>query len=312
MSLLNRLNLSTSLLLAGALFGGLLGAACDPKTIGDETAGNLVCKQGETKPAGDGCNTCSCVNGDWACTEIACGECQDGETKPAGDGCNTCGCVDGMWACTLIGCNSTDGPVCNDGDMMPAGDGCNTCTCQGGIWACTEIGCGGSTSGGSTSGGDTSTGGQNGGCGDGALDPGEQCDDGNETPGDGCDSFCQLEDGDKIMICQEPYPLDALTIKNAVLVGDAIQVDVEYGGGCQTHEFAYCWAGLFLESFPVQVMTQISHDANGDPCDAFFSETQTFDLTPLKTEYQKGYQTPNGEIAIHLAGWQGGPLLYSF
>ena len=30
-------------------------------------------------------------------------------------------------------------------------------------------------------------------CGDGIIDPGEQCDDGNTTPGDGCDAACQLE-----------------------------------------------------------------------------------------------------------------------
>ena len=30
-------------------------------------------------------------------------------------------------------------------------------------------------------------------CGDGSLDPGEQCDDGNTTPGDGCSATCQIE-----------------------------------------------------------------------------------------------------------------------
>jgi cysteine-rich repeat protein len=30
-------------------------------------------------------------------------------------------------------------------------------------------------------------------CGDGTLDPGEQCDDGNKTDGDGCSAGCQLE-----------------------------------------------------------------------------------------------------------------------
>ncbi len=32
-------------------------------------------------------------------------------------------------------------------------------------------------------------------CGDGVLEPGEQCDDGNEISGDGCTSLCQLELG---------------------------------------------------------------------------------------------------------------------
>lgn len=30
-------------------------------------------------------------------------------------------------------------------------------------------------------------------CGNGTVDPGEQCDDGNNVPGDGCDDFCHIE-----------------------------------------------------------------------------------------------------------------------
>jgi hypothetical protein len=36
---------------------------------------NPVCEDGETQDAGDGCNTCTCDNGQWACTEIACPSC---------------------------------------------------------------------------------------------------------------------------------------------------------------------------------------------------------------------------------------------
>ncbi len=66
------------------------------------------CTDGETRDAGDGCNTCECVDGAWACTEIACGECTDGDTRDAGDGCNTCECVDGAWACTEIACTGLE------------------------------------------------------------------------------------------------------------------------------------------------------------------------------------------------------------
>ncbi len=308
---LNLMNPSTlNLLLAGALLGAIAGA-CDPKTIGDETAGNVVCKKGETKPAEDGCNTCSCEGGEWSCTKMACGECQPGETMPAPDGCNTCSCVEGMWACTLIGCGATttDGGMCTEGETMPAPDGCNTCTCTGGQWACTEKACVDTTGG---SGADTETSGPVVACGDGVLDLGEQCDDGNIVSGDGCSATCTLEGGQAIQECAQPYAMDPMTIETAMIVGDALEVGVQHSGGCETHEFAYCWDGAFLESFPVQVMTQISHDANGDLCDALISEMLSFDLVPLKTAYQKSYQTPNGQVSINLAGWQGGQLLYSF
>jgi cysteine-rich repeat protein len=53
-------------------------------------------------------------------------------------------------------------------------------------------------------------------CGDGALDPGEECDDGNDTDGDGCSSSCTIEpteticddrideDGDGLVDCADP------------------------------------------------------------------------------------------------------------
>jgi hypothetical protein len=95
------------------------------------------------------------------------GMCQDGDTMPAGDGCNTCYCEEGQWACTAIGCEPTasgggsEGGVCQDGDTMPAGDGCNTCYCEGGQWACTEIACPGTDSGSASDSGGSDGGGMN-------------------------------------------------------------------------------------------------------------------------------------------------------
>jgi hypothetical protein len=69
---------------------------------------------GSSFPAGDGCNTCTCLNSRVACTTGVCGEqCsyngstyQVGDTFPAGDGCNTCSCDSGGFVgCTLIACD---------------------------------------------------------------------------------------------------------------------------------------------------------------------------------------------------------------
>jgi len=118
--------LSTApLLLAGALAGVTL-SACDfgPKMIGNETEGPVDCQDGDSKPADDGCNTCSCIDGEWGCTEKACegqssdpGVCQDGEMMPAPDGCNTCTCFGGQWGCTEIGCEATTGWDSGDPNM---------------------------------------------------------------------------------------------------------------------------------------------------------------------------------------------------
>lgn len=151
---------------------GGAGVCGDPGGCSD--AGS-VCTTGQTRMAPDGCNTCTCANGGWACTEKACPvpECTNGQTKSAGDGCNTCSCNGGLWACTQRACPppsctpgqtfpSPDGcnscscvngvmtcttknckppPVCSNGETMPSGDGCNVCVCSNGGWACTKKAC---------------------------------------------------------------------------------------------------------------------------------------------------------------------------
>jgi hypothetical protein len=69
----------------------------------------------------DGCNTCTCSQGQWLCTARAC--VADGGGiggSDAGDSCTP-----------LPGCSSNT--LCNDG--------CNTCSCNHGAWACTERAC---------------------------------------------------------------------------------------------------------------------------------------------------------------------------
>jgi len=80
-------------------------------------------------------------------TKAPVAECSDGDTKPADDGCNTCTCDEnGNWACTEMACvapSDAGAEQCSAGDTKPADDGCNSCTCdENGNWGCTEMGCG--------------------------------------------------------------------------------------------------------------------------------------------------------------------------
>ncbi len=306
---------SSSLLLAGAIVGLSL-AACElgPKTIGEETTGDMpICEDGEKKEADDGCNTCTCSDGEWACTELACEEpvCQDGDTKMID--CNTCGCIDGQWGCTQIGCEPP--PECTPGDTKEVD--CNTCECtEQGLWACTEIGCEPPPE---CTPGDTKMEACNACdctpegfwacdtqecppavCGDGIVGGDETCDDGNLVDGDGCSGLCAQEGG------QECVGVGTLTIENAAVVGDELVVDVAYGGGCQVHDIGLCWNGVVEESLPPQTGIDLSHDAHGDACDAWIMEQRKLDLLPIKAGLQ-------GEVSVvlHLGGWAE-PLLYTF
>ena len=309
---------TSSLLLAGALVGLTLGA-CDPKMIGDETKGDKDCKEGEQMPSEDGCNTCTCTDGGWACTEKACGDptgdptgdpsgdpsgdppvCEDGDSKPADDGCNNCTCYDGQWACTEIAC----GDECQPGDKKM--DECNTCDCYMGGWVCTDAACPGTDTDGDTEpGSDTiDPTAADPVCGDGVVDGNEFCDDGNQVDDDRCPNDCGL--GDNACGASDP-----LTIDSAMIAGDALVTQVTYGGGCQEHLISLCWDDSFAESDPVQAWIGLSHDAQDDECDALITEMRSIDLSPLREAYQAGYQTENGEIILHLDGWDGS-LLYSF
>jgi hypothetical protein len=135
------------------LFVGLLASACDlpDKNLGDDPAGTTggSCEPGETMM--QDCNTCSCEDGQWACTEIGCdptgGSADGGETcdpsQDPSDDCNSCSCEDGQWACTQIGCEGTTGHI--DFDCDPAEDltdECVTCEClASGEWLCSDEAC---------------------------------------------------------------------------------------------------------------------------------------------------------------------------
>ncbi len=100
--------------------------------------GELFEKECEGPAPDDGCNSCFCDDGEWACTLMACETpCTEGETKDADDGCNSCVCqADGSWACTEIACET-----CVEGETKDAEDGCNTCSCESGEWLCTTAAC---------------------------------------------------------------------------------------------------------------------------------------------------------------------------
>lgn len=144
---------ATALALAWVSLIGCSGSVVDGG--GGCAVGHELFAPGDTFPAPDGCNTCSCSeDGSVGCTEMACedgciwlGEHHAfGESFPAGDGCNTCSCDGGgLVGCTLIACEETCtwlGETHFVGESFPAGDGCNTCSCEeGGFVGCTEIWC---------------------------------------------------------------------------------------------------------------------------------------------------------------------------
>ena len=126
----------------------------------------------------------------------------------------------------------------------------------------------------------------------------------------GCDLYDDTENaedtgsgedfvGDTLERCSTSAPSDAVWISNASIAGDTLTIDVGFGGGCEAHQLQLCWDGLVAESYPMQTWVWVSHNANGDSCEAALSETMTVDISTIGV-------TPT---IVHLEGWGDG-LMY--
>ncbi|WP_419940267.1 hypothetical protein [Candidatus Palauibacter sp.] len=68
----------------------------------------------------------------------------------------------------------------------------------------------------------------------------------------------------------------------------------------------------FRESDPVQLPALLAHDANGDSCDAWLTESLVFDLALVRTRYQQFYGPGSGKVVLRIAGVSGDDLVYEF
>ncbi len=90
----------------------------------------------------------------------------------------------------------------------------------------------------------------------------------------------------------DDWPGQPWALKGYALERPVLTLDVEYGGGCEDHEFDLVAWGGWLESFPVQVNVLLAHEDHGDACDALLTSELRFDLTPLERAYAAAYGGP--------------------
>ena len=105
---------------------------------------------------------------------------------------------------------------------------------------------------------------------------------------------------------------DDYVLNSAAIAGDTLTASVSYSGGCRAHVFTLVVGASFVESSPVNLPAELRHDGNGDPCEAFPTESYAFDLTVVKTRYRDAYGPGTGQVALELANLPGDPLLYDF
>ncbi len=114
-----------------------------------------------------------------------------------------------------------------------------------------------------------------------------------------------------LALCEQGPGDDPVTIVSGAIEGDALLLDVSYGGGCEEHGFGGCWDGGFDLSQPPGAGLSLWHDANGDGCEAALEETVELSLEPMKLAYQDGDPELSGTILVNVEGL-GETLEYSF
>lgn len=76
-------------------------------------------------------------------------------------------------------------------------------------------------------------------------------------------------------------PSDPFTIEGAKIEKDLLKISLSYGGGCAVHEFVMTYQEL-PRSGEYSGKLTLGHNSHGDMCEAFITQTLSFDLKPLQ------------------------------
>lgn len=106
---------------------------------------------------------------------------------------------------------------------------------------------------------------------------------------------------------KEPIGEDFTFIKSAGLNGDKLIMDISYGGGCRQHTFQLAWNGSVIKTNPPQIILTLSHNGNGDQCEAMLSERLQIDLSVIierPQDYLLRISNGQTEIIAYSPAWE--------
>jgi hypothetical protein len=98
----------------------------------------------------------------------------------------------------------------------------------------------------------------------------------------GCSPIIMMQSAD-IASVYNNLPSDPFTLNDAKIEDDCLHISVSFSGGCAAHEFIMTYAGLpdFSEYDYTGKLT-LGHNNHGDMCEAYITQTVSFDLKPLR------------------------------
>ena len=109
----------------------------------------------------------------------------------------------------------------------------------------------------------------------------------------------------KISKSKAPAKSDSFSISKVIINKDQLLIEVEYGGGCEDHEFTFYWDGTFLKGNPQSVELMVIHDANNDSCEAQITETLKVDLSSIKKAYNKSSNKKANQLTVVVKTLEG-------
>ncbi|WP_157960343.1 hypothetical protein [Marinimicrobium alkaliphilum] len=100
---------------------------------------------------------------------------------------------------------------------------------------------------------------------------------------------------------QLPKSSGGVTVLDSEISQDVAELVLEHSGGCDEHRFDLHVAPPFMESWPLQINTRLTHHTE-DNCEAVVTTHVSIDLLPLKNLYHLNYNSDSGEIMIPYTG----------
>jgi hypothetical protein len=81
--------------------------------------------------------------------------------------------------------------------------------------------------------------------------------------------------------------------------GDTLTLQVGHSEGCERHDYMLCWHGGLEQLLLAPISLELIHDSHGDTCEAYLTETLSFDLSPLARAYMEAFQTAGGVLHFY-------------
>lgn len=91
---------------------------------------------------------------------------------------------------------------------------------------------------------------------------------------------------------------DPLNVNSVSLNKDEIKFNVSYSGGCKEHVVELYAFKEIQKTNPAQVTLLLSHNSNGDMCEAYLSKTVSFNLSNLKNHLKSTYNISDKVLLI--------------